>query len=76
MNYEIHHGGNSLNNVANLQATLAIRNTEYFEILLPGEAQRYGLIEEPEPDANGLMHAINEPGLAAQIDKRPPSSRK
>ena len=36
MNYEIHHGGNSLNNIANLHATMAIKNTEYFEILLPG----------------------------------------
>ena len=68
MNYEIHHGGNSLNNIANLHATMAIKNTEYFEILLPGEAQKYGLIEEAEPDANGIMHAINEPGLGAKID--------
>jgi L-alanine-DL-glutamate epimerase-like enolase superfamily enzyme len=68
MNYEIHHGGNSLNNIANLHVTMAIKNTEYFEILLPGEAQKYGLLEEAEPDANGVMHAIDEPGLGAKID--------
>lgn len=68
MNYEIHHGGNSLNNIANLQATMAIKNTEYFEILLPGGAQKYGLIEEAEPDSDGMMHAIDEPGLGAKID--------
>tara|TARA_Y100001934_G_scaffold248463_1_gene309074 strand:+ start:143 stop:1258 length:1116 start_codon:yes stop_codon:yes gene_type:complete len=67
-NYEIHHGGNSLNNIANLHASMAIRNTEYFEILLPAAAQKYGLLEEAEPDANGIMHAINEPGLGAKID--------
>ena len=29
MNYEMHHGGNSLNNVANLHVIMAIRNCEY-----------------------------------------------
>ena len=33
MNYEIHHGGNSLNNVANLHVAMAIPNTEFFEVL-------------------------------------------
>ena len=45
MNYEIHHGGNLLNNVANLHVTMAIRNTEMFEVLLPDGAQKYGLAE-------------------------------
>ena len=44
MNFEIHHGGNSLNNVANLHVTMAIRNCEFFEVLLPAEAQKYGLV--------------------------------
>ncbi len=34
MNYEVHHGGNSLNNVANLHVIASIRNTEFFEVLL------------------------------------------
>ena len=68
MNYEIHHGGNSLNNVANLHATMAIKNTEYFEVLLPPGAQKYGLEEDVEPDENGMVHALNDPGLGAKID--------
>ncbi len=68
MNYEIHHGGNSLNNVANLHCAMAIKNTEMFEVLLPTEAQKYGLVEDIEADANGFVHAINEPGLGAKID--------
>ncbi len=68
MNYEIHHGGNSLNNVANLHATMAIKNTEFFEVILPAGAQKYGLVEDIEPDEDGMVHAINEPGLGAQID--------
>ena len=68
MNYEIHHGGNSLNNVANLHAALAIKNTEYFEVILPAGAQKYGLVEDIEPDENGMVHAINGPGLGVEID--------
>ena len=36
MNYEVHHGGNSLNNVANLHVIMAIRNTR----VLRGAAAR------------------------------------
>jgi len=68
MNYEVHHGGNSLNNVANLHLIMAIRNCEYFEVLLPSGAQKYGLVEDIEVDARGLVHAIDKPGLGAEID--------
>ena len=47
---------------------LAIKNCEYFEVLLPSGAQKYGLIEDIDPDSNGLVHAFNEPGLGAKID--------
>ncbi|MBI3456459.1 MAG: mandelate racemase [Candidatus Rokubacteria bacterium] len=68
MNLEIHHGGNSLNNVANLHVTMAIRNCEYFEVLLPAAAQQYGVLEDIEVDGSGLVHAMNGPGLGATID--------
>ena len=68
MNYEVHHGGNSLNNVANLHVIMAIKNCEYFEVLLPSGAQKYGLVEDIDPDEDGFVHAFNEPGLGAQID--------
>ena len=68
LNYEVHHGGNSLNNVANLHVIMAIKNCEYFEVLLPSGAQKYGLIEDIDPDADGLVHAFDEPGLGAKID--------
>jgi L-alanine-DL-glutamate epimerase-like enolase superfamily enzyme len=68
MNFEIHHGGNSLNNVANLHVIMAIRNSEFFEVLLPAAAQKYGLAEDIEVDAQGQVHAIQRPGLGAVID--------
>jgi L-alanine-DL-glutamate epimerase-like enolase superfamily enzyme len=68
MNYEVHHGGNSLNNVANLHVIVAIRNCEYFEVLLPSGAQKYGLETDIEVDREGLVHAPDAPGLGYQID--------
>ena len=68
LNYEIHHGGNSLNNVANVHVIMAIRNCEFFEVLLPAGAQKYGLAQDIEVDAQGLVHAFDGPGLGAAID--------
>src|SRR5262245_26538385 len=68
MNFEIHHGGNSLNNVANLHVTMAIQNCEFFEVLLPAGAQKYGLAQDIDIDRNGLVHAFTGPGLGAAID--------
>lgn len=68
MNYEVHVGGNSINNLANLHVELAIRNTEFHEILMPERAAVYGLLNEPEVDREGYMRAPEGPGLGAQID--------
>jgi L-alanine-DL-glutamate epimerase-like enolase superfamily enzyme len=68
MNFEIHHGCNSLNNVACLHVAMAIRNCEYFEVLLPDAANKYGLVKDIEVDALGFVHAPTGPGLGADID--------
>jgi L-alanine-DL-glutamate epimerase-like enolase superfamily enzyme len=68
MNFEIHHGGNSLNNLANLHLAMAIRNCEYFEVLLPDGAQKYGMRQDIEVDRNGLVHAPMEPGIGGEVD--------
>jgi L-alanine-DL-glutamate epimerase-like enolase superfamily enzyme len=68
MQCEIHHGGNSLNNVANLHVLMAIPNCEYFEVLRPDAAQKHGLVRDIEVDAAGLVHAPTEAGLGYEID--------
>lgn len=68
MNYEIHHGGNSLNNLAQLHVALAIRNTEYFEVLLPAAAQKYGLLRDIEMDEEGYFREPEGVGLCAALD--------
>ena len=68
MRYEVHHGGNSLNNIANLHVIMAIKNCEFFEVLLPDAAQKYGLEPDIAVDREGLVHAPTGPGLGAAID--------
>lgn len=69
MKFELHHGGNSLNNVANLHVALAISNCDWFEVLLPHGAQKYGLVRDLDIDADGMMALPGDgPGLGAAID--------
>ena len=68
MRCEIHHGGNSLNNVANLHVTMAVPNCEYYEFFPCTGALQYGLEEDIEVDERGLVHAPTEPGLGYRID--------
>ena len=68
MNYEIHHGGNSHNNWANLNVIAAIPNTPFFEVLLPAAAQKYAVIEDLEVAADGTVPMPSRPGIGAQID--------
>lgn len=68
MNYEVHHGGNSLNNVANLHLIGAIANCELFEVLLPDEVQKHGLVLDIEVDSQGMVQIPDGPGLGAEID--------
>ena len=61
--YEVHHSGNSLNNLANLHLCMAIRNTTMFEVLLPDGAHKYGMAKDLEIDTEGMLHAPTGPGL-------------
>lgn len=68
MNLEVHHGGNSINNVANLHVIMGIRNCEFFEVLLPSGAHQYGLVEDIRIDGTGCATAPTAPGLGVVVD--------
>jgi L-alanine-DL-glutamate epimerase-like enolase superfamily enzyme len=68
MKCEIHHGGNSLNNVANLHVTMAISNCDYYEVFPSHGANKFGLVEDIEVDDQGLVYAPEKPGLGYEID--------
>ena len=67
MKCEIHHGGNSLNNVANLHVMMAVPNCEFFEFFPCTGANLYGLVEDIDM-TGGKVHAPTEPGLGYEID--------
>lgn len=67
MQCEIHHGGNSLNNVANLHVTMAVPNCEFFEFFPCTGANVYGLVEDIQ-FVDGHVPAPTEPGLGFEID--------
>ena len=68
MKCEIHHGGNSLNNVANLHVTMAVSNCDFYEVFPATGANKYGLVEDIEVDEKGLVYAPQKPGLGFEID--------
>jgi len=68
MKCEIHHGGNSLNNVANLHVTMAVGNCDYYEVFPAHGANKFGLVEDIEVDEKGLVYAPEKPGLGYDID--------
>jgi L-alanine-DL-glutamate epimerase-like enolase superfamily enzyme len=70
MNYEVHHGGNSLNNMAQVHLACAIRNTTFFEVLLPHGAHKYGLLNDIEIGKDGLARCPETPGIGAEIDRK------
>ncbi|MDA8216124.1 MAG: hypothetical protein M0Z94_00750 [Dehalococcoidales bacterium] len=68
MKCEIHHGGNSLLNVANLHVTMAITNCDYYEVFPANGANKYGLVEDIEVDNRGMVRISDKPGLGYDID--------
>jgi L-alanine-DL-glutamate epimerase-like enolase superfamily enzyme len=68
LNYELHHGGNSINNVANLHVMCAIPNTEFFEVVLPDETQKCGLVQDLVVESDGTVAVPQNPGLGVEID--------
>jgi L-alanine-DL-glutamate epimerase-like enolase superfamily enzyme len=68
MNFEVHQGGNSLNDAAGLHAIMAIKNCGFFEVLVPSGAQQYGVFNDITVDASGNVKAMDGPGLGAEID--------
>ncbi len=68
MKCKIHHGGNSLNNAANLHVMLSIHNCEVYEVFPANGANKYGLVSDIEVDEGGFIHAPEGPGLGFEID--------
>jgi len=68
VNLEIHTASSPLLDVANLHVACASANVEFVEIDHP--IFRWGIQDNPmEPDARGLVHMPNGPGLGVSLDQ-------
>ncbi len=68
VNCEVHTTTNALLDAANLHVSCAIRNCEYFEVLIPQEPFSFGVKNPIKIDAEGFVHVPEGPGLGAEID--------
>ena len=68
LNCEVQTTTNALLDMANLHVTCAIRNCEYFEILIPQEPFSFGVRNPIGIDAEGFVHVSEAPGLGAELD--------
>ncbi len=65
---EIHTTTMGLMDIANLHVSCAVRNCEYFELLVPEEAFRFPLAAPCPIDDAGMIHVPRGPGLGVEVD--------
>jgi L-alanine-DL-glutamate epimerase-like enolase superfamily enzyme len=68
INLEVHHAGSPLMNWANLACECAIKNTEFFEVMVPLAAFDAGLQQYANIDKDGFVHVSEKPGIGAELD--------
>jgi L-alanine-DL-glutamate epimerase-like enolase superfamily enzyme len=68
MNCEVHTTTNALLDMANLHVSCAIRNCEYFEILIPQDPFCFGVKNPIRIDSVGFVHVPQGPGLGVELD--------
>lgn len=68
MNLEVHTNPNPMMDAAALQVACSLKNTEFFELLVPREAFDFGVQEPVFVDPEGYAHAPDGPGLGINID--------
>ena len=68
MRCEIHCTTMGFMDVANLHVSCAIKNCEYFELLVPEEAFRFPMKDQYPIDRCGIAHVPQKPGIGVELD--------
>ncbi len=68
LNCEVHTTTNALLDLANLHVSCAIRNCEYFEILIPQDPFAFGVLNPIRIDERGHVSPPQGAGLGAELD--------
>lgn len=67
MRCEIHCTTMGFMDIANLHVSCAIRNCEFFELLVPEDAFRFPM-KDPYPIRDGHAHVPTKPGIGVELD--------
>src|SRR4051794_30896510 len=67
MRCEIHCTTMGFMDMANLHVSCAIKNCEYFELLVPEEPFRFPM-KDPYPIKDGVAHVPTKPGIGVELD--------
>jgi L-alanine-DL-glutamate epimerase-like enolase superfamily enzyme len=65
---EIHCTTMGYMDMANLHVSCAIRNCEYFELLVPEEPFRFPMKDDYPIDQKGIVHVPQKPGIGIELD--------
>jgi L-alanine-DL-glutamate epimerase-like enolase superfamily enzyme len=65
---EVHCTTMGFMDMANLHISCAIRNCEYFELLVPEEPFRFPMKDAYPIDNNGIAHVPKKPGIGVELD--------
>ena len=53
---------------ANLAVAMSIKNTKYYEQLVPEKLFQFGVKEQIQVDREGYIHAPTGPGIGVELD--------
>ena len=68
LNLEVHNNANQVLEAANLAVAVSIKNTTYYEQLVPESLFQFGVEEFIRIDAEGYAHVPQGPGFGMKID--------
>jgi L-alanine-DL-glutamate epimerase-like enolase superfamily enzyme len=68
LNVEIHNDANPMLEGANLAVAMSIKNTKYYEQLVPEKLFQFGVKEQIQVDREGYIHAPTGPGIGVELD--------
>lgn len=68
LNLEIHTNGNAMLEAANIAVAASIKNTTFYERLVPDHLFIYGVENPIEIDREGFAHVPKGPGLGTRVD--------
>ena len=68
LNLEVHNNANPMLEAANIAVAMSIRNTKYYEQLVPETLFQFGVKRGIHVDEEGYVHVPDGPGLGVELD--------